>query len=43
MLEKRVALNVLNCWKVNKDKKNGKYDQYTGYADDRDPDFLMVL
>ncbi|TVY43165.1 putative transporter [Lachnellula occidentalis] len=38
-----VALNILNCWKVNKDKKNGKYDQYTGYADDRDPDFLMVL
>ncbi|TVY55506.1 putative transporter [Lachnellula cervina] len=38
-----VALNVLNCWKVNKDKKSGKYDQYTGYADDRDPDFLMVL
>ncbi|TVY32013.1 putative transporter [Lachnellula subtilissima] len=38
-----VALNVLNCWKVNRDKRNGKYDQYTGYADDRDPDFLMVL
>ncbi|TVY26070.1 putative transporter [Lachnellula hyalina] len=38
-----VALNVLNCWKVNRDKKTGKYDQYTGYADDRDPDFLMVL
>jgi hypothetical protein len=39
----RVALNVLYCRKVNKDKANGKYDQYTGYADDRDPDFIMVL
>jgi hypothetical protein len=39
----RVALNVLYCHKVNRDKANGKYDQYTGYADDRDPDFVMVL
>ena len=39
----RVALNVLYCHKVNKDKRAGKYDQYAGYADDRDPDFMMVL
>ncbi|PMD19601.1 putative MFS transporter [Hyaloscypha hepaticicola] len=38
-----VALNVLYCHKVNKDKANGKYNQYVGYADDRDPDFMMVL
>ncbi|KAH8772270.1 putative MFS transporter [Hyaloscypha sp. PMI_1271] len=38
-----VALNVLYCHKVNKDKAKGKYDQYVGYADDRDPDFMMVL
>lgn len=39
----RVALNVLYCHKINKDKAKGKYDQYVGYADDRDPDFMMVL
>jgi len=38
-----VALNVLYCHKVNRDKADGKYDQYIGYADDRDPDFIMVL
>ncbi|KAN0122928.1 putative MFS transporter [Hyaloscypha variabilis] len=38
-----VAANVLYCHKVNKDKANGKYDQYVGFADDRDPDFVMVL
>lgn len=38
-----VAFNVLYCWKVNKDKREGKYDKYAGYADDRDPDFIMVL
>ncbi|KAE9381070.1 putative MFS transporter [Stipitochalara longipes BDJ] len=38
-----VAANVLYCHKVNKDKAKGKYDQYIGYADDRDPDFMMVL
>lgn len=38
-----VLLNVLYCHKVNKDKANGKYDEYVGYADDRDPDFVMVL
>lgn len=35
--------NVLYCHKVNKNKKAGKYDKYIGSADDRDPDFLMVL
>ncbi|KAG4442345.1 hypothetical protein IFR05_002196 [Cadophora sp. M221] len=38
-----VLFNVLYCRKVNRDKKAGKYDQYIGYGDDRDPDFLMVL
>ncbi|CAG8960098.1 hypothetical protein HYFRA_00010576 [Hymenoscyphus fraxineus] len=38
-----VLFNVLYCAKVNKDKANGKYDKYIGYADDRDPDFKMVL
>ncbi|KAH8588830.1 putative MFS transporter [Bisporella sp. PMI_857] len=35
--------NVLYCAKVNRDKKNGKYDKYIGYADDRDPEFKMIL
>lgn len=38
-----VLLNVLWCAKTNRDKKNGKHNQYTGYGDDRDPDFKMVL
>ncbi|RBQ64628.1 hypothetical protein FVER14953_21686 [Fusarium verticillioides] len=38
-----VLLNVLWCAKTNRDKKNGKYNQYTGYGDDRDPEFKMVL
>ncbi|KAH7418615.1 putative MFS transporter [Cadophora sp. MPI-SDFR-AT-0126] len=38
-----VLFNVLYCRKVNRDKRAGKYDQYVGYGDDRDPDFLMVL
>jgi hypothetical protein len=38
-----VLLNVLYCWKVNKDKAEGKYDKYTGYGDDRDPSFKMIL
>jgi hypothetical protein len=39
----RVLLNVLYCAKVNKDKKSGKYDEFIGCGDDRDPDFKMVL
>ncbi len=38
-----MLLNVLYCHKVNKDKAGGKYNEYVGYADDRDPDFVMVL
>lgn len=35
--------NVLWCAKINRDKRSGKYDQYTGTGDDRDPEFRMVL
>ncbi|TGJ82524.1 hypothetical protein E0Z10_g6238 [Xylaria hypoxylon] len=38
-----VLCNVLHCWKINRDKANGKYDKYKGYNDDRDPMFKMVL
>lgn len=38
-----VLVNVAHCWKVNKDKVKGKYDKYTGYADDRNPSFKMIL
>lgn len=38
-----VALNVLYCAKINRDKRNGKYAQYEGYGDDRDPEFKLVL
>ena len=41
--ESRVLANVLYCAKVNRDKANGKYDKYAGYADDRDPEFKKVL
>lgn len=39
----RILCNVLYCAKVNRDKQNGKYDQYEGYNDDRNPNFKMVL
>lgn len=39
----RILLNVLYCAKINRDKRNGKYDQYAGYNDDRNPEFMMVL
>lgn len=39
----RVLLNVLWCAKMNRDKQNGKYDQYKNSGDDRDPSFRMVL
>lgn len=39
----RILFNVLYCAKVNRDKKNGKYDKYAGYNDDRNPDFKMIL
>ncbi|KAJ5975146.1 hypothetical protein N7481_008853 [Penicillium waksmanii] len=38
-----ILFNVLYCAKVNRDKRNGKYDQYAGYADDRNPEFKLVL
>ncbi|KAL2215487.1 major facilitator superfamily domain-containing protein [Thermoascus aurantiacus ATCC 26904] len=38
-----ILCNVLYCAKINRDKANGKYDQYAGYNDDRDPEFKMVL
>ncbi|BCR87724.1 putative MFS transporter [Aspergillus chevalieri] len=38
-----ILLNVLYCAKVNRDKKRGKYVQYAGYNDDRNPDFKLVL
>lgn len=39
----RILFNVLYCAKINKDKRRGKYDQYRGYNDDRDPAFVMIL
>ncbi|KAJ5184540.1 hypothetical protein N7491_007593 [Penicillium cf. griseofulvum] len=38
-----ILLNVLYCAKINRDKRKGKYDQYAGYKDDRNPEFMMVL
>lgn len=38
-----VLANVLWLSKVNRDKKAGKYDQYAGCGDDRDPEFEMIL
>lgn len=38
-----VLANVAWCWKINRDKGNGKYDEFEGNGDDRDPNFKMVL
>ncbi|KAI4603781.1 hypothetical protein KJ359_003601 [Pestalotiopsis sp. 9143b] len=38
-----ILFNVLHCWKINRDKANGKYDQYIGKMDDREPSFKLVL
>ncbi|KAI1075900.1 major facilitator superfamily transporter [Whalleya microplaca] len=38
-----ILLNVLYCRKINKDKANGKYVDWTGCGDDRDPNFRLVL
>ncbi|KAF2843395.1 MFS general substrate transporter [Patellaria atrata CBS 101060] len=38
-----ILFNVLYCAKKNRDKTNGKYDQFKGYGDDRDPEFRLVL
>ncbi|CAN9113731.1 unnamed protein product [Alternaria sp. RS040] len=38
-----VAANVAWVWKINKDKASGKYAEFEGRGDDRDPDFVMVM
>ncbi|KAI1340233.1 major facilitator superfamily domain-containing protein [Xylariaceae sp. FL0016] len=38
-----ILCNVLYCKKINTDKANGKYDQFIGSNDDRDPNFKLVL
>ncbi|GAB7353004.1 hypothetical protein MBLNU459_g3565t2 [Dothideomycetes sp. NU459] len=38
-----VLFNILYCKKVNRDKASGKYDKFSGYADDREPNFRMIL
>ncbi|KAH7128494.1 major facilitator superfamily domain-containing protein [Dendryphion nanum] len=38
-----IAANVAWCWKINRDKANGKYAEFEGCGDDRDPAFKMVL
>lgn len=38
-----VLANTLFCHWVNKRKQAGKYDQYAGYGDDRDPKFKLGL
>ncbi|EPE06708.1 major facilitator superfamily transporter [Ophiostoma piceae UAMH 11346] len=35
--------NVLYCRKINRDKASGRYDQYRGTGDDREPSFKLVL
>ncbi|RAK72637.1 putative MFS transporter [Aspergillus fijiensis CBS 313.89] len=38
-----IFFNVLYCAKINRDKAQGKYAQYAGCHDDRDPAFRMML
>ncbi|KAK3346651.1 major facilitator superfamily domain-containing protein [Lasiosphaeria hispida] len=38
-----VLTNVLWCMKINKDKASGKYNEFKGSGDDRDPSFKMIL
>ncbi|KAL2024981.1 hypothetical protein VTK56DRAFT_3680 [Thermocarpiscus australiensis] len=38
-----ILANVFWCAKINRDKKNGKYAEYEGSGDDRDPYFKMTL
>ncbi|KAF2669210.1 MFS general substrate transporter [Microthyrium microscopicum] len=35
--------NVAWCWKINRDKARGKYAEFAGSGDDRDPKFRMIL
>ena len=39
----RVAANVAWVWKINRDKASGKYAEFEGRGDDRDPAFKMVM
>ena len=43
LIQVSVLAAVLYCAKVNRDKQQGKYEKYTGYGDDRDPKFKLVL
>ncbi|RMZ73080.1 major facilitator superfamily transporter [Pyrenophora seminiperda CCB06] len=38
-----IAMNVAWVWKINRDKARGKYAQFEGKGDDRDPEFIMVM
>jgi nitrate/nitrite transporter NarK len=38
-----IALNVAWVAKINKDKRSGKYEEWRGCGDDRDPEFRMIL
>ncbi|KAM3507051.1 hypothetical protein MY10362_001978 [Beauveria mimosiformis] len=38
-----VLANVFWCAKINHDKARGKYNEYIGSGDDRDPKFKMLL
>ncbi|EUC39211.1 hypothetical protein COCVIDRAFT_18709 [Bipolaris victoriae FI3] len=38
-----VAANVAWVWKINRDKASGKYAEFEGRGDDRDPAFKMVM
>ncbi|KAK4149881.1 major facilitator superfamily domain-containing protein [Chaetomidium leptoderma] len=38
-----ILANVLWCAKINKDKKSGKWAEFEGSGDDRDPKFNMIL
>ncbi|KAK0625399.1 major facilitator superfamily domain-containing protein [Bombardia bombarda] len=38
-----ILANVLWCARINKDKKSGKYAEFEGSGDDRDPSFVMIL
>ncbi|OAA37859.1 Major facilitator superfamily domain, general substrate transporter [Metarhizium rileyi] len=38
-----ILANVMWCARINRDKRRGRYDQYAGCGDDRDPEFKLVL
>lgn len=38
-----ILANTLFCAWVNKKKRQGAYDKFAGYGDDRDPQFKLVL